>query len=197
LPVKGGQDRTLFDAQPAENPAEKGAENPAENPAAIARAGSELQNPGIPEDPPTPLSGGRPARSMMIEQTFITDRGRQRRRMVPVDLDAIRRGLGIPTAEDRDDWQRIRQLLEGTVGESTFAIWLEPAELIAVDGDRRLVVAVPAATASWTTERFGRLMARCADRVGRELRFASEPEVHALGGAERGVQQPRQKEAAG
>jgi hypothetical protein len=196
-PVKGGQDRTLFDAQPAENPAEKGAENPAENPAANARACREPQKPGIPEDPPTPLAGGQPARSMMIEQTFITDRGRQRRRMVPVDLDAVRRGLGIPTPEDRDDWQRIRQLLEGTVGESTFAIWLEPAELIAVDGDRRLVVAVPAAMASWTTERFGRLMARCADRVARDLRFASEPEVHVLGGAERGVQQPRQREVAG
>jgi hypothetical protein len=196
-PVKGGQDRTLFDGQPAENPAKKGAQNPAEDPAANARAGSEPQNPGIPEDPPTPLAGGRPARSMMIEQTFITDRLRQRRRMVPVDLDAVRLGLGTPTAADRDDWQRIRQRLEGMVGESTFAIWLEPAELIAVDGDRRLVVAVPAATASWTTARFGRLMARCADRAGRELRFASEPEAHASGGAERGVQQPRQKEVAG
>jgi hypothetical protein len=134
---------------------------------------------------------------MIVEQTYVTERGRRRRRMVRVDFDEVRRGLGIPTAADRGDWQRICELLEGTVGESTFAIWLEPAELIAVDGERRLVLAVPAATASWTTERFGRLMASCADRVGRELRFASEPEVHALGGAERGVQQPRQKEVAG
>jgi hypothetical protein len=52
--AKGGQDRTLFDGQPAENPAEKGAENPAENPAANAHAGGEPQNLRIPEDPPTP-----------------------------------------------------------------------------------------------------------------------------------------------
>ena len=35
---------------------------------------------------------------MMIEETFVTDRGRRRRRVFPVDLDAVRRGLGVPTA---------------------------------------------------------------------------------------------------
>lgn len=79
--------------------------------------------------------------------------------------------------------------------ESTFAIWLERAELIAVDGERRLVVAVPATTADWTSQRFGRLLTRCAARVGRELRFASEPEIHALGDAERRVQQLRRETA--
>jgi chromosomal replication initiation ATPase DnaA len=102
----------------------------------------------------------------------------------------------MPSTADRCDWQQIRELLEATVGESTFAIWLEPTELIAVDEERRLVVAAPAATASWTCERFGRLLTVCAERVGRQLRFASEPEVHALGGAERRVQQPR-REVAG
>ena len=116
--------------------------------------------------------------------------------VVRVDLDAIRRGVEIPTAADRREWQQVRELLKHTVGETMFAIWLEPAELIAVDGDRSLVVAVPPATASWTRGRFGRLMAECADQVGRELRFASDPEAHALGGAERPVQPPRQ-EAAG
>ena len=132
---------------------------------------------------------------MLVEQTCFTERGRRRRRMVRVDLDEVRGGLGVPTTADRGDWRRIRPLLEETVGESTFAIWLEPTELIAVDGECRLVVAAPAATASWTTERFGRLLATCAARVERELRFASEPEVHALGGAERRVQQPRQEVA--
>jgi hypothetical protein len=89
----------------------------------------------------------------------------------------------------------MRELLERIVGTSTFEIWLEPAELIAVDGERRLVIAVPAATAAWTAKRFGRLLTTCAERVGRELRFASEPEVNALGGAERRVQQPRQEVA--
>lgn len=132
---------------------------------------------------------------MIVEQTYVIERGRRRQRMVRVDLDAIRQGLGIPTAADRSEWQQVRELLEGTVGETTFAIWLEPTELIAVDGDRSLVVAVPPATASWTRERFGRLMAKCADQVGRELRFASDPELRALGGSERRVQQPRQEVA--
>ncbi len=133
--AKGGQDRTLFDGQLAETPAEKGAETPAENPAANARAGKEPQNPRTPEpqNPPTPLAGGRADRSMMIEQNFITDRGRRRRRIVPVDLDAVRRGLGIPTAEDQRDWQQIRELLRAKVGESQFDIWLEPS----ADRDRQ------------------------------------------------------------
>ncbi len=78
--------------------------------------------------------------------------------MVRVDLDEVRRGLEIPTAADRRDWQQIRELLEATVGESTFEIWLEPVELIAVDGERRLVLAAPPATAAWTSRRFGRVL---------------------------------------
>ncbi len=91
----------------------------------------------------------------------MTDYGRRRRRLVRVDLDEVRRGLGLPTAADRGDWGRIRALLEAAVGECTFEIWLAPVELIAVDSDRRLVLAAPPATASWTTERFGRVLARC------------------------------------
>jgi hypothetical protein len=132
---------------------------------------------------------------MIVEQVYTTERGRRRRRQVRIDLNEVRRRLGMPSTADRRDWRRIRELLEATVGESTFAIWLEPAELIAVDDERRLVVAVPASTASWTRERFGRLVTGCAERVGRELRFASEPEIHALGSAERRVQQPRQEVA--
>jgi hypothetical protein len=194
-PAKDGQDRTLFELATPENPAQSPAENPAENPAPTARARREPQNPRTGK-PPTPPEGGPPPRSLIIEQPYVTDRGRRRRRLVRIDLDEVRRGLGLPTAADRSDWDRIRQLLEATVGESTFAIWLERIAVIAIDGERRLVVAAPAATASWTRERFGRLLARCADRVGRELRFATDPEIHAFGDAERRVQQPRQ-EAAG
>jgi hypothetical protein len=133
---------------------------------------------------------------LLVEQTYITEYGRRRRRLGRADLDEVRRGLGIPTAADRGDWQRIRGLLETPAGESTFAIWLQPVELIAVDEERRFVVAVPAATASWTASRFGRSLASCAEGVGRKLRFASETEVQALSSADRRVQQPRQ-EAAG
>ena len=95
---------------------------------------------------------------MIVEQVYITERGRRRRRQARIDLDEVRRRLGMPSTADRRDWQQIRELLVATVGKSTFAIWLEPAELIAVDDEGRLVVAVPAATTGWTRERFGRLL---------------------------------------
>jgi hypothetical protein len=174
--AKGGQDRTLFEIPAAETPAERAAETPAAN----ARGGREPQNPRIPEHPPSPPEGRTPPDTLVIEQTHVTERGRRRRRMVRVDLDQVRRGLRLPAPGDRADWHRIRDLLKEAVGESTFEIWLAPTELIAVDGERRLLIAVSAATAAWTTTRYGRLLAVCADRVGRGLRFASEPEVRAL-----------------
>jgi hypothetical protein len=197
--TKGGQDQTPFDVPPVESPSESPAERVPERVVKTqrlrARGGTNAVNPGILEDPPSPPAGGSGPDSMIVEQVYTTERGRRRRRQVRIDLDEVRRRLGMPTTADRRDWEQIRELLAAAVGESTFVIWLEPAELIAVDDERRLVVAVPAATASWTRERFGRLLTGCADRVGRELRFASEPEVHALGGAERRVQQPRQEVA--
>ena len=119
--------------------------------------------------------------------------------MVPVDLDAVRRGLGIPRAEDRDDWQRIRELLRAKVGESQFDIWLEPVRLIAIDGDCKLVLDVPPATAGWTRERFGRVLAACASSVGRDVRFAAEPERCAVGAEAQSISTfpTNQKEAAG
>jgi len=178
--VKGGQDRTLFELPPLETPAERAAETPAETPAPNARAGREPQNPRIPEDPPSPPGGGSPQDSILVEQTYVTDRGRKRRRTVRVDLAEVRRGLGLPALDDRADWERIRTQLADTVGESTFAIWLEPLELIAIDGSGAFVVTAPSQTVSWVRERFGRLMAGCAQRVGRELRLADEPERVAL-----------------
>jgi hypothetical protein len=117
---------------------------------------------------------------MMIEQTFISDRGRKRRRLVPVDLGAIRRGLAVPTAADRRDWEQIRGVLRDKLGESRFEIWLGRVELIAIDSDRRLVLAVPAATAGWMRERFGRLLMTSSSSVDREMRFADPPELCAL-----------------
>ncbi len=64
---------------------------------------------------------------------------------------------------------------------ATFATWLEPLELIAIDGGGALVVAAPSQTVSWVSERFGRVMVRCAERAGRELRLADEPERVTLG----------------
>ena len=179
--AKGGQDQTLFGATEEKTPAKRAAKTPAETPAPNARAGKEPQNPRIPEDPPSPPEGGSPPDSVIVEQAYVTERGRKRRRAVRVDLADVRRGLGLPVCDDRGDWEGIRRLLFDAVGESTFAIWLEPLELIAIDTSGALVIAAPPQTASWVRERFGRLIARCAQRVGRELRLADEPERIALG----------------
>jgi hypothetical protein len=66
-----------------------------------------------------------------------------------------------------------------TVGESTFEIWLEPLELIAVDDRGTLIVSAPDATVSWIRQRFGRLLNRAAEAVGRPLRIADEVELKA------------------
>jgi len=117
----------------------------------------------------------------VIEETYVTERGRSRRRPVVVNLDEVRRGLAPPAASDRRDWREISELLAVTVGESTFAIWLAQVELIAVDGTGLLLLIAPAATVEWVRARFGRLITECARHVGREWRFANAPERIALG----------------
>jgi hypothetical protein len=62
-----------------------------------------------------------------------------------------------------------------------FAIWLKPLELIAISDDGTLVISGPSATRSWVSDRYGQLLSAGAERVGRGLRFADEPERVALG----------------
>lgn len=177
--AKGGQDHTLSDPAAAQSPAQRVVKRVAKTRAVNARAGSEPLNPRI-EDPPNPPEGGSPPDSVLIEQPFISDRGRRRRRLVRVDLADVRRGLDPPRPGDRDDWERIRQLLRARLGEDMFAIWLGPLELIAVDASV-LVIAAPSETVSWVRDRYGRLLSATAERTGRELRFAEEPERIAFG----------------
>ena len=179
--VKGGQDQTLFELGPPKTPAQTPAKTPAKTPAPYARAGKEPQNPRTRKDPPSPPEGGSALGSVTIEQTYVTERGRKRRRGVRVDLDEVRRGLGLPGVADRDDWERIRSLLLGAVGESRFEIWLEPLELIAIDASGALVVAAPADTCSWVRGRFGPVLTHCSQQASRELRLADDAERIALG----------------
>ncbi|HZU57928.1 MAG TPA: helix-turn-helix domain-containing protein [Actinocrinis sp.] len=174
--VNGGQDRTLFELPAPETPAQ----TPAETPAPFARAGREPQNPGTNEDPPNPPAGGSLPDPILVEQTYVTDSGRKRQRVVRIDLAELRRGLVLPTAEDNAVWELIRAQLVGAVSESVFAVWFEPLELIAVDRAGALVIGAPDQTVSWLQKRFGRLIARCAEHVGRDLRLADEPERLAL-----------------
>jgi hypothetical protein len=157
------------------------AKTPPQTPPSNARAGREPRNPRTREHPPTPLKGGGPARSLVLEETYLTERGRKRTRRVRVDLDEMRRGLGLPSVIDHNDWTQLRTQLRQAIGDTQFAIWLEPIELIAIDSQGTLVIAPPPATRDWVQKRFGRLLAECAQRVSRQLRFADDAERAAFG----------------
>ena len=182
---KGGQGQTLFELTPIESPAQTPAKTPAETPAPHARAGREPLNPRIRKDPPSPPGGGSPPDSILVEETYVTAHGRTRRRSVRIDLDEVRRGLGIPGHADRNDWAQIRERLREIVGDSTFEIWLEPLELIAIDPAGALVLDAPPATFSWLQHRFSRVLSRCVEEASRQFRFAEEPERHAFAHGER------------
>ena len=179
---KGGQDPTLFELAPIESPAQTPAKTPAETPAANVRAGREPLNPRIREDPPSPPERGSSRDSIVVEEKYVTARGRTRRRAVRIDLDEVRRGLGLPGAGDRSDWAQVRKRLRELVGESMFEIWLEPLELIAIDASGTLVIDAPPATCSWLRHRYDRVIARCGEEASRALRFAEEAERQAFAG---------------
>jgi hypothetical protein len=162
--------------------AEKPGRNPAENPAAAARAGREPQNPRTPEQPPTPPAGGSSSGTLIVEQSYRSDRGRNRRRQVTIDVADVRGRLASPSATDRHDWDAAVALLRDRVGESTFAIWLEPVQLLAVDRAGVLVLAAPEQTLGWIRSRFARQLADCETGIGRELRFADPVEFAAVAG---------------
>jgi DnaA N-terminal domain len=117
---------------------------------------------------------------VFVEQTFRTDRGRVRRRQVAVDVEAVRAGLTAPGGDDRGDWQTIRHVLAGAVGEDQFAIWLEPLELVAVDRDGALLVVAPAALRGWVRDRFVGVLAHAAAAAGRPVRVADDAQTLAI-----------------
>jgi hypothetical protein len=65
----------------------------------------------------------------LVEESYRTARGRQRRRVVAVDVDAVRLQLFAPGLGDLRDWQRVRERLAEIVGQSVFDIWFDPLRL--------------------------------------------------------------------
>ena len=112
-------------------------------------------------------------------QTYVTERGRTRRRRVEVDLGAVRARLRAAGVADRAAWQQVRAVLLDAVGESTFELWLARLELLAVDLNGVLVVSAPRELVRWVAGRFGRFLDSAADRAGRRLRVAGELERQA------------------
>jgi hypothetical protein len=186
LAVNPGQSRTV-------SPANTPPETPSKTPPPNARTGRmESWNQGT-NNPPTPLEGGTHPEPILVEETCLTPRGRQRRRMVAVDTAQILGHLRSPTDHDRTGWHQIRERLSDAVPEHTFGIWLEPIALAAIDADGALVLLAPKAISSWIPKRFGRLIDRCATDVNRNVRFATELERAAL---ERHQQRPPHPERA-
>ena len=63
-------------------------------------------------------------------------------------------------------WRSIQSDLRSLVGDSTYEIWLAPLTLRSWDGDV-LELEAPAATRAWVSDRFGRVLERCAkDALG-------------------------------
>ncbi len=169
LVLMGAAGRTLSPETPPQTPPR--------NPPPNARAGKGPQNPRT--HPPNPPEGGG-ADSIVIEETYLTERGRNRRRLITVDLATVRSQLTAAGSEDRAAWEQIRELLLEAVGESTFAIWLDPLQLVAVDPDATLVVAVPDLIGGWVRTRFARVLVTAAGRAGRTMRFANDVERRAF-----------------
>jgi hypothetical protein len=150
-----------------------------ETPPPNARARREPLNPRT-QNPPNPPEGGRPDSRIFIEETFRSERGRLRRRRVPVDVEATCAGYRTAALLDIVHWKRIRDLLATRVGESMFAIWLDPLELRAVDASQRLIVDAPEATRSWIRDRFRKVISEAADQVGRHVLIADEAQSRSM-----------------
>ena len=157
------------------------AKTPPETPPPYVRAGSNALNPRTSEHPPNPPEGGRSESSITIEETFTNGRGRRRSRPVNVDLDEVRRALGVPGPCELADWARIRELLAEAVSEDTFAVWFEPVKVIAIDRDGALVLDAPPELRSWLSGRFARLIEHAAERVDRATRIADLAQSAAMG----------------
>jgi hypothetical protein len=154
--------------------------NPAETPPPNARAGREPLNPRT-QDPPNPPEGGASTDTRIyIEETYRTERGRLRQRRVPVNVETTCAGFRTPSLADASDWKHIRELLVATVGESTFAIWLDPLELRAIDASQALIIDAPEATRSWLRQRFRRVISEAGDRVGRQVLVADEAQSRSM-----------------
>ena len=151
------------------------------------RVGSNALNPGT-QDPPDPPKGGTiPGAEVLIEERYTTAHGRNRRRLVAVDLDAVRAELADPTTIDCDDWSQFRDAVALIVGETVFEVWFAPLTLAGVDRSGALTAVGPQATRSWFLDRFGDVIAKASERTGRLIAIADERQSQAIQASERGA----------
>jgi DnaA N-terminal domain len=87
----------------------------------------------------------------------------------------------MPGPSDLADWAQIRELLAKAVGEDTFAVWIEPVRVIAVDPGGALALDAPPELRGWLQERFARSIEQAAERAGRATRIADVVQSAAIG----------------
>ncbi len=165
---------------PPQTPPETPPQTPSETPPPYVRAGSEALNPRTLDPPSPPAGGSGIAAHVLVEETYRTARGRQRRRRVAVDIEGALAGLLAPDAGDVRDWERFRERLVVLVGERVFDVWFAGLRLAAVDGEGALVAVAVEGTREWIADRFGIVLADAARCVGRVVRVAEPAQARAL-----------------
>jgi chromosomal replication initiator protein len=85
--------------------------------------------------------------------------------------------LALPAQpEAMEAWRAIRTELRRLIGDSAYEIWLAPIQLDSWDG-KRLALRAPKATETWVSERYGRILERCAAQVlgsGTQVAFGGQ-----------------------
>jgi chromosomal replication initiator protein len=72
----------------------------------------------------------------------------------------------MPVPPDLDHtWTRVQAELRSAVGDSTYRIWFEPLEPLALGNDGTLVVAAPPPIRSWVADRYARILRSCAAHI--------------------------------
>lgn len=88
--------------------------------------------------------------------------------------------LTAPRPVDVRDWTRVRAQLSAVAGPEVFDIWLATIELHAVDDAGALVLLAPRPTRAWVRTRFGQLLTRAGESIGRQVLIAAEAQWQAL-----------------
>ncbi len=78
-------------------------------------------------------------------------------------------------------WRAIQTALRRALGESMYSVWIDPVQMVGIDGDT-LVLQAPGDTEAWLSKRYGRVLDRCVREVLGDraaVRFASrDPAGH-------------------
>jgi chromosomal replication initiator protein len=61
-------------------------------------------------------------------------------------------------------WRAIQTALRHALGESMYSVWIDPVEMVGIDGDT-LVLRAPPDTEAWLSKRYGRVLDRCVRQV--------------------------------